>query len=96
MTDVDVNKNIETEFNTQLKLEIVKKLGEYRKTMSYMAADAPISILGIPKCVENVLCNNGLLRVYDLFDCDFTKIKGLSKSRINDLTTSIDEFLSML
>lgn len=96
MTDVDVNKNIETEFNSQLKIEIVKKLGEYRKTMSFMAADAPISILGIPKSVEKVLCNNGLLRVYDLFDCDFTKIESLTDARISDLTTRIDEFLSML
>lgn len=96
MTDIDVNKNIETEFNVQLKIELIKKIGEYKQTLNFLAADAPISILGLPKVIERVLCNNGLLRIYDLFDRDFTKIEGLSDARISLLTTRLDEFFAML
>lgn len=93
----DVNKNIENKFNTQeVSAELIKKLGEYRQTMHFMAADAPISILRLQKSVEKVLLSNGLNRIYDLFDCDFTKIEGLSVVATGNLTSRLDEFISML
>lgn len=100
MTD-SVNNNLEKDLNVQqvknvMAVELIKKLAEYRKTMAFMAGDAPISILGLPKNLEKVLLSNGLDRIYDLFDRDFTKIEGLSDVRISYLTTRIDEFLSML
>ena len=45
---------------------------------------------------KDPLINHGCNRIYDLFDCDFTKIKGLGVSRIRDLTACLDKFFSML
>lgn len=80
----------------KIKEEVLKKFEDYRKTLNYMAADAPIQILCLPTVIENALLNHGCLRVYDLFDCDFVEIKGLGVSRIRDLTTCLDQFFSML
>lgn len=80
----------------KLKEMVAKKLAEYQKTISYMSADAPISILCLPKSVETILLRNNLLRVYDLFNRDFSKIEGLNETRVRDLTSSLDKFLSML
>lgn len=76
--------------------EVVKKINDYRNTMNYMAADAPIEVLCLPKSIEKLLFDSGLLRIYDLFDRDFTKIKGLDIVRTRELTTSLDKFFSML
>jgi len=80
----------------QMKEEVLRKLTEYRKTMSYLYADAPITVLCLPPVIEKSLLDHGCLRVYDLFDLDFTKVKGLGDSRIRQLTSSLDQFLSML
>ena len=80
----------------QIKEQIAKKFNDYRNTLSYMEADAPIGTLCLPPAIENALLAHGLLRIYDLFDCDFTKVKGLGVRRIGDLTTRLDKFFSML
>ena len=80
----------------KLREEITKKLTDYRTTLNYMAADAPIGALCLPPVIENALFCHGCLRIYDLFDLDFTKIKGLGIRRIGDLTASLDKFFSML
>jgi hypothetical protein len=79
----------------KLREEIGKRFEEYRKTLSYMAADGPIEILCLPKVIENSLRDYGLLRVYDLLNVDFTKVKGLGVSRINQITSCLDKFFSM-
>lgn len=91
-----VNNNFENEMKMKkLKEEVAKRLREYQHTMRYMSADAPIEILCLPKVIENALIGHGCLRVYDLFDCDFTKVKGLGSTRIRNLTTCLDQFFSM-
>jgi hypothetical protein len=95
--DLDGDKELEYDKQMQkIKEEIVKSFGRYRETLTFMAADAPISILNLPKPIETILINNGCLRIYDMFNMDFTKIKGLGATRIRQLTTCIDEFFSML
>lgn len=87
------------EYEMQIKKireEVLKKFEEYRTTLSFMAADAPIGILCLPSVIENALISHGCFRIYDLFDCDFTKVKGLGIRRIRDLTTSLDKFFSMM
>ncbi len=92
-----VNENFEKDLKMEeIKKEVLKKFSEYRNTLNYMAADAPIGILCLPIAIEKILLDNGLLRVYDLFDCDFVKIKGLGVTRIKYLTASLDKFFSML
>jgi hypothetical protein len=92
-----VNNKIEYDQKMKLiKEEISKKLIEYRKTMDYLVTDAPIQILGLPVVIENLLLDNGCLRVYHLLDVDFTKIKGLGETRIRQLTSCLDKFFSML
>lgn len=97
MAEVEkLNDKIEYEMQMKaIREEVVKKFEEYRKTLSFMAADAPISILCLPTVIENALFSHGYCRIYDLFDCDFTKIKGLGDRRIRDLTSRLDEFFSM-
>lgn len=80
----------------KVREEVLKKMQGYRKTLAYMAADAPIGILCLPKSIENILLANGCLRVYDLFDRDFTEIKGFGEARSRDLTARLDEFFAML
>lgn len=79
----------------KLKEELSKSFEEYRKTMKFLSADAPIEILCLPKNIEQLLISAGCLRVYDVFDLDFTKVKGLGPIRIRDLTTRLDQFFSM-
>lgn len=80
----------------KLKEEILKKLLDYRKTIKFMMGDAPISIFCFSKHIERALLDSGCHRVYDLFDLDLVKIKGLDESSLRYLTARIDEFLSML
>lgn len=93
----NINDNFDYDLKMQkLKEELLKSFSEYRNTITFMAADAPISILCLPNSLETILLNHGCLRVYDLFDLDFTKVKGLGVSRIRDLTSKLNQFLSML
>ena len=90
------NNKIEKEmFFKKLKEEVLKRFEAYDQTMTYLATDAPISVLCLPKATEKLLLNSGFLRVYDLFNSDFTEIKGLGEIRIRDLTTRLDQFCSM-
>lgn len=79
----------------EIKKKLLHSYQSYQKTMAYLLADAPIEVLCLSKPIQTILLNSGFLRVYDLLDCDFTKIKGLGKTRIRDLTASLDKFLSM-
>lgn len=80
----------------KLREELSTKFEEYQKMMKFMAADAPLEVLCLPKTIENALFSHGCFRIYDLFNLDFTKVKGLGESRVRDLTSRLDEFLSML
>ena len=85
--------------NEQLKKireEVLKKYKDYHKIMLLMSTDAPIEIMCLPKALENILLRNDFLRVYDLINVDFTKIKGLGVKRSRYLATSLDQFVSML
>ena len=79
----------------KLKEELLKSFERYRKTLNYLAADAPIEIMGLPTATQNCLLAHGLFRIYDLLDCDFTKVKGLGEIRIRDITSRLDQFCSM-
>lgn len=103
----DVNNLIQNESNVNNKIEydenlkkiakeVVKKFDDYSNSMKFMAADAPIAVLCLPYSVQKILIANNLLRVYDLFNRDFTKIEGLNASGASRLTSSFDQFLSML
>lgn len=105
MSDIDslkenlenVNSKFEFDIDMEkLKKELIKKFSDYQQTMKFLTADAPIQVLCLPVRVQKILLDNGFLRVYDIFDVDFTKIKGLTASNIRDLTTCIDQFFSML
>lgn len=98
MSELEIDaRKIEIDLDKQKLREMVaKKLSEYQKTLSYMAADAPISILCLPKSIDTILQKNSIDRVYDLFDRDFAKIEGLTEAAVGHLTSSLDKFLSML
>ena len=105
MTDINklienpdvVKQNIEHEERMRIiREEVFKRFNDYRKTLNFMAADAPISILCLPSIIENLLLDHGCHRIYDLFDLDFTKVKGLGEVRIRHLTTCLDKFFAML
>ena len=91
--------NTKFEYDRQMQKireEVAKKLENYRKTINYMAADAPINILCLEPATESALLRHGCSRIYDLFDMDFTKVKGLGAVRIRNLTACLDKFISML
>ena len=87
---------VHDEVMRKLKEEVTQKFVQYRKFLIFMAGDAPIETLCLPKVIENALLAHGCFRIYDLFDCDFTEVKGLGISRIRDLTSCLDQFVSML
>ena len=97
---IDGVEYVEVKFEDQLSLqkireEVGKRYEQYRKTMAYLAADISIECLCLPKEVQNILIRNGLLRVYDLLNCDLAKIKGLGVKRTRLLATSLDKFIAM-
>mgnify|MGYP001602327737 CR=1 FL=1 len=78
-----------------IKEKVLINLDNYQKVMTLMLGDAPIGVLCLPKVIENALSSDGCVRVYDIFNRDLTKIKGLGTKRIGELTSRLDEFLSM-
>lgn len=105
MNDIDnvkenfgnINTNIEQDLDmAKLKEELRKSFANYQNTMKYMLADAPIAVLCLPPIIEKILLDEGFLRVYDLFDVDLLKIKGLGVTRVRNLTSCLDKFFSML
>lgn len=93
----NVNESFEYDLDmARLKEELRNKFEEYRITMKYMLGDAPIEVLCLPPPLQNVLTDQGFLRIYDLFDVDLVKIKGLGVVRVKQLTSSLDKFFSML
>jgi hypothetical protein len=79
----------------KINKKLLESLQNYRNFMQYASADMPIGALCLKKDIEKLLLKNGFVRIYDLFDADFTKIKGLGKVRIRDLTARLNEFLAM-
>ncbi len=93
--DIDIEKKLEIELK-RISAEISIRQEQYLKTIKFLSADAPISILCLPKTIETILSNSGYFRIYDLFDVDLTKIKGLGAIRSKQLTSSLDQFFSMM
>lgn len=91
------NANFEKDVDMdRLKLELKQKFQDYQTTMKFMLADAPIQVLCLNSRVETLLLDQGFLRIYDLFDVDLVKVKGLGVTRIKELTSRLDQFFSML
>lgn len=79
----------------EIKKELEKSLSIFQKSLKYMAADAPIGVLCLPKPIEKALSAHGCDRVYDIFNVDLTKIKGLGILRRRHLAACLDQFLSV-
>ena len=79
----------------KIKEEVLKKLVEYNNTMQFMATDAPIEVLCLPKQIERALLNAGITRIFELLNCNLREIKGLGVARVNRLTASLNEFIAM-
>jgi len=91
MVEVKLKKSEVRKINKKL----LESLQNYRKFVACMSGDLPIGCLCLPKTTEKILIKNGFQRIYDLFDVDLTKIKGIGEVRIRDLTAGLDQFLSM-
>ena len=93
----NININFESDVDmAKLKQELRQKFHDYQTTMKFMLADAPIEILCLNPKIQAILLGEGLLRIYDLFNVDLIKVKGLGVVRIKELTTRLDQFFSML
>ncbi len=92
--EIDYEK-LDEQTKGKIKADLLKKFSEYQTFMSMLGADGPIEILCLPKTIEKILLRNGCVRVYDLFNMDFTKIKGLGIKRIGHLTTCLDQLFPM-
>jgi len=79
----------------QINKKLLESLDHYKKMLGYMGADLPIGSLCLPKRYEKVLLDNGILRIYELFDRDLAKIEGIGKVGVRHLTAGLDQFLSM-
>jgi hypothetical protein len=81
--------------NEDIQEKAKKDFQSYKQTLMYMSADVPIEVLCLPKAIENALLREGCLRVYDMFNRDLAKIKGIGRSRIHILIARLDQFLTM-
>ena len=91
MSDIKLSEEDMRKINKKL----LESLQNYKKMVNYMSGDVPIGSLCLKKQTEKVLNENGICRVYELFDLDFTKIEGLNDILIRDLTSRLNQFLSM-
>ena len=89
------NKKIHDKQMVKIAKDLDKSIKNYRNTLKFMAADVPISMLCLPKTIESILVSNGCLRVYDIFNMELTKIKGLGDIRIREITLRLENFLSI-
>lgn len=99
----NVNKN-ETEVNAKferdmdlakIRKEVLERYEAYNKLMTVMAMDAPIEVLCLPQAINNILLREGCRRIPEIFKLDLTKVKGLGDTRLRELTSSLDQFISM-
>jgi hypothetical protein len=92
-----INTNFESDLAmAKLKEELKRGFENYRTTMKFLAADAPIEALCLSPTLEAILLREGFLRIYDLFNTDLIKVKGLGIVRLKELTARLDQFFSML
>ena len=84
------------EVDVKFEDESKKNLLHYRNVLSYMGADVPIQVLCLPSVIEKILLRDGYVRVYDLINRNLSEIKGLGDTRLRILTSSLDEFFTML
>jgi len=96
MDDIENVIDPEIEKKERIKKELIKSFGRYQKVCSLMACDGPISILNLPKSIEKILAQNGILRLYEVLDADLTKIESLTDAGRTRLTACLDQFRSML
>lgn len=78
----------EIEFNS-FQEQSLKDAQHYRKVLGYLELDMPTTCLCLPKPIENILIGEGFTRVYDLTSNDLTKIKGLGKARLDQISTRL-------
>lgn len=90
-----MSKTIPKTIVKKINKKLLESLGNYRKMVGYMGADLPIECLCLPQRYEKALIDNGIVRVFELFDIDLTKIEGIGKVGIGYLTASLNQFLSM-
>ena len=86
------------ELNNDIQIDrdrVKKDFQHYRQILAFLGGNVPIQALCLPKVIENALVADGCLRVYDLINRDLGKIKGLGRSRIDLLTSRLDEFFAI-
>ena len=94
-TEVEVQITLNDEQKQKVNEELKKALGVYRSNIMMMSLDVPISALCLSKKVEQILARHNVHRLYDLINRDLTEIEGISSDTARNLTTSLDQFLSM-
>jgi len=90
--DFNIHKEV---FLQKLKKQLLEKFIEYNKYLTLMQGDVSISALCLKKSIEKKLIANDILRVYEIFNLDLTKVKWLSDTEVRHITASLNKFLSM-
>ena len=96
MNNIENVVDPEIERKENVKRELIKSFDRYQKVMSLMAVDGPISVLGLPKNIQKILEDNGILRLYEVLNMNLTKIEGLTDMDRTRLASSLNKFSSML
>lgn len=96
MNNIENVVNPEIERKENVKRELIKSFDRYQKVMSLLAIDGPISVLGLPKNIQKILEDNGILRLYEVLNMNLAKIEGLTDIDRARLASSLNKFSSML
>mgnify|MGYP001564360847 CR=1 FL=1 len=88
MKDFKVDNKIQRQINKKIS----ESLQNYNNLLSFMSADIPLEALCLDRKTMTILSKNGISRVFDLINLDFTKIKGIGEIRRRYLTSRLDQF----
>ena len=96
-SESEVNTKFERDMQlAKIRKELLESYENYNKVISQMGMDAPIEVLCLPQAINKILLREGCRRIPEVLKLDLTKVKGLGVTRQWELTTSLNQFLSML
>lgn len=95
MTNDLKNQNEKHDEHAEIRRQVMETYQMYRRKIMAMFCDAPLAALCVDDIIIKKLDRVGIRRIDQCIDRDFTKIEGLSGDEIHQLTTRLQQFISM-
>ena len=89
------NQSLTKEAKKKIAEELIKSTERYHKMMKILESDAPIEVLCLDKKTEDLLRMHEIFRVYDVLELDLAKVEFLDARSIGQVSSRLNEFVSM-